>query len=47
VSKEVLRYRTTTARRDTVAALTVAAVALRSAMAYAEVAGAVAPCNGL
>jgi SulP family sulfate permease len=46
VSKELPGYRATTARRGTVAALTVAAVALPSAMAYAEVAG-LSSVNGL
>jgi MFS superfamily sulfate permease-like transporter len=39
------RYRAHTARGDAAAALTVAAVALPAAMAYAEVAG-VSPVNG-
>jgi SulP family sulfate permease len=46
VSDELPVYRPHTARRDGVAALTVAALALPSAMAYAEVAG-VSPVNGL
>jgi sulfate permease, SulP family len=46
VSKELRRYRPRTAQRDTLAALTVAALALPSAMAYAEVAG-LSPVNGL
>jgi len=46
VSKELPRYRLHTARGDAIAAATVAAVALPSAMAYAEVAG-VSPVNGL
>jgi sulfate permease, SulP family len=46
VSDELPGYRPNTARRDGVAALTVAALALPSAMAYAEVAG-VSPVNGL
>jgi SulP family sulfate permease len=46
VSEELPGYRPHTARRDGVAALTVAALALPSAMAYAEVAG-VSPVNGL
>jgi SulP family sulfate permease len=46
VSKELPRYRLRTARGDAIAAATVAAVALPSAMAYAEVAG-VSPVNGL
>jgi SulP family sulfate permease len=46
VSKELPRYRPGTARRDLTAALTVAAVAIPSAMAYAEVAG-LSPVIGL
>ena len=46
VSAELPRYRPSTARGDAVAALTVAALALPSAMAYAEVAG-LSPVNGL
>ena len=46
VSSELPRYRLHTARRDAIAAATVAAVALPSAMAYAEVAG-LSPVNGL
>lgn len=46
VSQELPGYRPHTARRDGIAALTVAALALPSAMAYAEVAG-VFPVNGL
>jgi len=46
VSEHVLGYRLGTARRDLTAALTVAAVAVPSAMAYAEVAG-LSPVNGL
>jgi SulP family sulfate permease len=46
VSGELPGYRPSTARRDGIAALTVAALALPSAMAYAEVAG-VSPVNGL
>src|SRR5262245_6709889 len=39
-------YRASSARRDVVAGVTVAALALPSAMAYAEVAG-LSPVNGL
>jgi sulfate permease, SulP family len=46
VSEELPRYRVHTARRDAIAAATVAALALPSAMAYAEVAG-LSPVNGL
>jgi len=46
VSSDVSRYRSRTARRDLVAGVTVAALAIPSAMAYAEVAG-VSPVNGL
>src|SRR6476659_6742413 len=46
VSSDVSRYRSRTARRDLVAGMTVAALAIPSAMAYAEVAG-VSPVNGL
>jgi MFS superfamily sulfate permease-like transporter len=46
VSEQVPGYRLGTARRDLPAALTVAAVAVPSAMAYAEVAG-LSPVNGL
>jgi SulP family sulfate permease len=46
VAGELPRYRAPTARRDAVAGLTVAALAIPSAMAYAEVAG-VSPVNGL
>ncbi|HUO70003.1 MAG TPA: sulfate permease [Solirubrobacteraceae bacterium] len=46
VSAEVRRYRAPTARRDAVAGLTVAALAIPSAMGFAEVAG-VSPVNGL
>jgi sulfate permease, SulP family len=46
VSTELRRYRPRTAQRDTLAALTVAALALPSAMAYAEVAG-LSPVIGL
>jgi SulP family sulfate permease len=46
VSAEVRRYRLPTARRDAVAGLTVAALAIPSAMGFAEVAG-VSPVNGL
>jgi len=46
VAGEIPRYRTPSARRDAVAGLTVAALAIPSAMAYAEVAG-VSPVNGL
>lgn len=46
VAAELPRYRVPSARRDAVAGVTVAALALPSAMAYAEVAG-VSPVNGL
>jgi sulfate permease, SulP family len=46
VSKELPHYKPSTARRDLTAALTVAAVAIPSAMAYAEVAG-LSPAIGL
>jgi SulP family sulfate permease len=46
VTAELPRYRGPSARRDAVAGVTVAALALPSAMAYAEVAG-VSPVNGL
>ena len=46
VSSDVSRYRPRTARRDLVAGVTVAALAIPSAMAYAEVAG-LSPVNGL
>jgi sulfate permease, SulP family len=46
VSARIPEYRPTTARRDLIAGLTVAALAVPSAMAYAEVAG-VSPVNGL
>jgi high affinity sulfate transporter 1 len=46
VSAELPRYRFATARWDALAGLTVAALAIPSAMAYAEVAG-VSPVNGL
>jgi sulfate permease, SulP family len=46
VSEHVPGYRRGTARRDLTAALTIAAVAVPSAMAYAEVAG-LSPVNGL
>ena len=46
VSAEVRGYRLPTARRDAVAGLTVAALAIPSAMGFAEVAG-VSPVNGL
>jgi high affinity sulfate transporter 1 len=46
VTAEWPRYRGTSARRDAVAGVTVAALAIPSAMAYAEVAG-VSPVNGL
>jgi len=40
VSKHLAGYRAPAARRDLTAALTVAALAIPSAMAYAELAGA-------
>jgi high affinity sulfate transporter 1 len=46
VAAELPRYRVPSARRDAVAGVTVAALAIPSAMAYAEVAG-VSPVNGL
>ena len=46
VSEELPGYRPATARRDLVAGLTVAALAVPAGMAYAEVAG-VSPVNGL
>jgi SulP family sulfate permease len=46
VSHELPRYRVPRARRDLIAGLTVAALALPSAMAYAELAG-LSPVNGL
>lgn len=46
VSAEIPRYRAPSARRDLVAGVTVAALAIPSAMAYAEVAG-LSPINGL
>jgi sulfate permease, SulP family len=46
VSARIPEYRPTTARRDLIAGLTVAALALPSAMAYAQVAG-LPPVNGL
>lgn len=46
VSGQIPGYRPRTARRDLLAGLTVAALALPSGMAYAEVAG-VSPVNGL
>jgi sulfate permease, SulP family len=46
VAGELSRYRAPTARRDLVAGVTVAALAIPSAMAYAEVAG-LSPVNGL
>jgi high affinity sulfate transporter 1 len=46
VAADLPRYRAPRARRDLVAGVTVAALALPSAMAYAEVAG-VSPVNGL
>jgi SulP family sulfate permease len=46
VAAELPRYRVRSARRDAVAGVTVAALAIPSAMAYAEVAG-VSPVNGL
>jgi len=46
VAGELPRYRGPTARRDAVAGVTVAALAIPSAMAYAEVAG-LSPVNGL
>jgi len=46
VAAELPRYRVASARQDAVAGLTVAALAISSAMADAEVAG-VSPVNGL
>jgi SulP family sulfate permease len=46
VASELSSYRVPTARRDFVAGVTVAALAIPSAMAYAEVAG-LSPVNGL
>ena len=46
VSSDVAGYRPRTARRDLLAGVTVAALAIPSAMAYAEVAG-LSPVNGL
>jgi len=46
VAAAIPRYRGPSARRDAVAGVTVAALAIPSAMAYAEVAG-VSPVNGL
>jgi SulP family sulfate permease len=46
VTAELLHYRLPSARRDAVAGVTVAALAIPSSMAYAEVAG-VSPVNGL
>ena len=46
VTGELPRYRVPSARRDVVAGVTVAALAVPSAMAYAEVAG-LSPVNGL
>ena len=46
VTAELPQYRGSSARRDAVAGVTVAALAIPSAMAYAEVAG-VSPVNGL
>jgi SulP family sulfate permease len=46
VSARIPEYRPNTARRDVIAGLTVAALALPSGMAYAEVAG-LSPVNGL
>jgi high affinity sulfate transporter 1 len=46
VAGELPHYRARTARRDLVAGVTVAALAIPSAMAYAEVAG-LSPVNGL
>ena len=46
VSAQIPAYRPHTARRDLLAGLTVAALALPSGMAYAEVAG-LSPVNGL
>ncbi|MGB3098710.1 MAG: SulP family inorganic anion transporter [Solirubrobacterales bacterium] len=46
VAGELPRYRLSSARRDLIAGVTVAALALPAAMAYAEVAG-LSPINGL
>lgn len=46
VAGDLPRYRVPSARRDIVAGVTVAALALPAAMAYAEVAG-ISPVNGL
>jgi sulfate permease, SulP family len=46
VTSQLSRYRAPTARRDLLAGVTVAALAIPSAMAYAEVAG-LSPVNGL
>jgi MFS superfamily sulfate permease-like transporter len=46
ITGDLSRYRAPTARRDLVAGVTVAALAIPSAMAYAEVAG-LSPVNGL
>jgi high affinity sulfate transporter 1 len=46
VSADIPQYRVPSARRDVVAGVTVAALAVPAAMAYAEVAG-VSPVNGL
>src|SRR5262245_51090639 len=46
VAKDVPHYRVSSASRDLVAGLTVAALALPSAMAYGELAG-LSPINGL
>ena len=46
VSEDVPRYRIPSARRDLIAGLTVAALALPSAMAYGQLAG-LSPVNGL
>ena len=46
ITRDIPAYRTPTAQRDIVAGLTVAALAIPSAMAYGEIAG-VSPSNGL
>ena len=46
ITRDVAAYRPRTGRRDVVAGLTVAALAIPSAMAYGEIAG-VTPANGL
>ena len=46
ITAEVPHYRVPSARRDLIAGVTVAALAIPSAMAYAEVAG-LSPINGL